>query len=69
MMFISDLTSLPALVPTSALKKLIAIKSGIKYLPNNLFHYQLAEVDLRGNSGKERGLLEHDSITMKMIRI
>ena len=69
MIFISDLTSLPPLVPTSTLKKLIAIESGLKSLPENLFNHQLGEVYLRGNSGKERGLLDHDSITMKMIRI
>ena len=53
--FSADLTSLPPSSPSSALKKLIAERCGIKSLPENLFHHHLEEVDLSGNTGKEIG--------------
>ena len=49
----ADLTSLPPLTPSSALKKLTVVDCGIKTLPENLFYHQLEEVNLSRNSGKE----------------
>ena len=45
------LKSLPLLPASSSLKKLNAEHCDIQSLPDNLFHHQLEEINLKGNKG------------------
>ena len=50
---ISGLKSLPLFSNSSCLKKLDAEDCDIQSLPDNLFQYQLEEINLKGNKGKD----------------
>ena len=49
---ILGLKLLPPLSASSCLKKLVAENCDIQSLPDNLFHYNWEEIDLRGNKGE-----------------
>ena len=65
----ADLTSLLPLLPSSALKELTVIECGIKSLPANLFHFQLEEIDISGNSGKEKNAMIRMIMMMMIMMI
>ena len=49
------LKELPSLIPESPLTKLRASYCDLQSLPDNLFHYQLEEVEVCKNKGELKG--------------